>query len=743
MKMSHNVLALLTALFVLPALASSDAEWEKQRQEIVNRKRQIIYNTDGCDISHFPADKSPTPENFKNLRLCYTKDTATDVISYCVHGSFGMVTYNSKVADIFVDSAPPDPKAHWRYRNSRNPMRDFLKQGTDALQITIDYARSVDKEVWASFRMNDRHDQIYNLGESFLASKFKVRHPDMLMGTRENRPKYAAWNQVDYGQKVVRDHMIAMLKEVCENYDIDAIELDFMRHSALLKSVAYGKKPSRSEMNALNDFMRQIRANAEAAGKKRGKPIMIALRLPDSLEFCNALGIDLENWMKNRYFDIYIGSAYYQLKHWKDSVELSQKYGIKFIASLDESRIGYHEPNVKCLPGRLNGNMPYMNARILAAMASGCDGVYHFNTEYESLTRITKTPVTELEFTDKLYFVSERGGRMGYIPNQNVKNGNSYYKMVRIDPSFNPPVLNPGKPFAFQLMIGDDLQSDAAKKCNPYITMDVLAETSDGIPPEFYINGVKAKFLKRDGEVFSFEISADVLFKGINQFSAVAAKRTLLHDVCVKITYKKKYAAVMEKFADLPIQENASFRVNDGQIFISGKLINQYTDSKVINIGSDSAVLNHNTNFSKFNYVHVGCNDVEFMNNPPEIFAAEWESRVLENGKNGESALSFVFAPKRPGNGVWENAVTFTKENCLVNGTPIPGNFAEFHRFRFVLDTTNGASALWLDNELIYCGDTNNGEKRKEPFIMFGDGSGRISGSAEIKYIINGSLERR
>ena len=45
-------------------------------------------------------------------------------------------------------------------------------------------------------------------------------------------------------------------------------------------------------------MMQRIREMSEREGMKRGKPIMVAIRVPDSVEYCKEIGIDLETWME-------------------------------------------------------------------------------------------------------------------------------------------------------------------------------------------------------------------------------------------------------------------------------------------------------------------------------------------------------------------------------------------------------------------------------------------------------------
>ncbi len=70
----------------------------------------------------------------------------------------------------------------------------------------------------------------------------------------------------------------------------------------------------------------------------RGRPILVAMRLPDSAEYCRAIGLDLERWLADDLLDLYIPCSYFQLNDWEYSIALGHKYGVKVYPSLDDVR---------------------------------------------------------------------------------------------------------------------------------------------------------------------------------------------------------------------------------------------------------------------------------------------------------------------------------------------------------------------------------------------------------------------
>ena len=143
----------------------------------------------------------------------------------------------------------------------------------------------------------------------------------------------------------VRDLAFRYIEEVCENYDIDGIELDFFRHPVFFKSTSRGKSATQAELDAMTDLVKRVRAMTEEVGTNRGKPILIAMKVPDSVEYCQTIGLDLEAWLKNDCLDMLIPGGYFQINDWEYSIALARKYSVKVYPSLDESRLKDKDAN--------------------------------------------------------------------------------------------------------------------------------------------------------------------------------------------------------------------------------------------------------------------------------------------------------------------------------------------------------------------------------------------------------------
>lgn len=66
----------------------------------------------------------------------------------------------------------------------------------------------------------------------------------------------------------------------------------------------------------LNDMMRKLRTIVDRAGLRRGHPILLAIRIPDSREYSRLVGVDYEQWLKEDLVDILEVNDYIKLEPW-------------------------------------------------------------------------------------------------------------------------------------------------------------------------------------------------------------------------------------------------------------------------------------------------------------------------------------------------------------------------------------------------------------------------------------------
>ena len=481
--------------------------YREMRQEKLNQPRPVIHNNDGCDAYLYPEERGFSISNFLDYRSVGLKGTDVSTISYCtISSSFGQFTHHTKVGE-FLTLTHDRP-------GRLNIVPEFVKLKTDPLKVTCNFAHKNGIEFFWSNRINDTHDAGHTPENPYERwSKLKTEHPEYLFGAVGERLPHGRWSAVDFSHKEIRDLCVQYYSEVCEHYDIDGIELDFFRHLYLFGDVARGSVASAEQLGMMTDMLTQIREMTEKVGMKKGKPILLLIRVPDSEKYCRSVGIDLEKWLTKGLVDIVVGSGYFRLNPWEYLVELGNKYGVKVYAGLSEPRVKKESPLLKRLQS------PVYRARSATALQAGVDGIYIFN-EYNTRIKYLSEIGNKNKLIDKnnLYFVTYRNAS----PNSYLKDGYNYSNIPIITPS--DPISIGSDSVEFKLEIGDE----------NYQAKIALILYSQGGDPEVvkaYLNGTKLKFKKTTDEGLSvFEISMESVKPGENnlQLSYVSDRNPLL-----------------------------------------------------------------------------------------------------------------------------------------------------------------------------------------------------------------------
>lgn len=499
--------------------------FESMRAKMLNHSRTVIWNTDGNDMVLYPRNQPLTQEAFESVRLKYTEGTKIDTVFYCPHASaFGWFSTRKTHDFMTTQYRPPEAAVY-------NAAADFAAKGTDALEMASAYCRRRGLEIFVSIRMNDTHDNCGTKPPNAHFSLFKQQHPECLMGTMTNRPRYCAWTAVDFAHEAVRAHVRRFVREFFENYDVDGIEYDFFRHLQLLKSVADGNEATAAELDLMTSFMRELKNIAEEAGRRRGKPFLVAVRVPDSAEMCRVVGIDLERWMKERLVDIVIGSGYFQCNRWRVTVESAHRYGCRFYASLDEPRNVEKRAPLGMLPGR-SLSPTFYRAREAAAMTDGADGVYFFNLEKEALPPIARIDPRNPGGAPQNYFAVPRATAFSQVMHYCV-GGDRFINMPKLDPQ-RPLKLAAREKYSFDLVVGD---APALHVPTPDVTVDVLTDSKDGAPEilALSVNGIAAGPATCDRGIFSFPVLPARIKKGENAITLTAAGPLRIADFVLRI----------------------------------------------------------------------------------------------------------------------------------------------------------------------------------------------------------------
>ena len=465
------------------------------RTEAAHRPRRIIFNNDGDDVIY--RKKEITPEALLALRTSPLAGSQVDSIFYSNSLCFGQALHNSEVFEPFTSTED-------MFRD--NPMAEYLAAGIDPIAVMVEWGRANGVEIFWDMRMNDTHDAGLSGYGPLLLPTLKKEHPEYLVGAPDRQPPRGTWSSVNFAVPEVRDLALRFFEEVCQRFDVDGIELDFFRHACLFESVAWGGQASAEELDMMTDLVRRTREMTEREGLRRGRPILIAIRVPDSVDYCRAIGLDVERWLAEGLVDLLIGTCYFQLNPWEYLVELGHRYNVPVYPSLSESRVR-GETRL-----RRNSTESYY-ARAMRAWAAGVDGIYMFNffNPNSSLWRELGEP-EGLQDRDKLYFLTVRNGS----PDSYLAGGREYLNVPVLTPD-NPWPLAPDRPVSVALAVGDDLAAARAAGLRPRVTCHVQTLARTRLSVTF--NGEALGEPVAQDDWLDFEVPAELVRRGANQIT--------------------------------------------------------------------------------------------------------------------------------------------------------------------------------------------------------------------------------
>jgi len=245
----------------------------EEHMAAVNRRRRIVvqydaFNRLGVDFRQWI--------DFR-FRYADELDSQIDSLWWDIGGDPGTAVYPSKVLPAF-NYKDLDP---WR------------EQGIDWVGELVKETRRRKLEVFWNHRISEVEIAPEGGLEMERVNPVKKANPDWVIKTWWWQ---GMWNLAAPG---VRDYKIKVLRELAENYELDGFQLDFARHMPCLP-------PGRQwELRGhVTTFVRMVREMLFEVAHQKGRPILLAARVPRSLKGCRVDGFDIEEWARQNLVDI-------------------------------------------------------------------------------------------------------------------------------------------------------------------------------------------------------------------------------------------------------------------------------------------------------------------------------------------------------------------------------------------------------------------------------------------------------
>ena len=279
-KLAHTVLFTCIALFAVTGCTQDDGA-TLTRAPAPRGEARILYASDGNNIGRYILTNQPN-------------DVLTTKLGGSAHSGRELRRHLDELADNGVDLFAQSifTKYGLSWFQAEHPDHGHQPTGLDkidpedgtAIEIAIDQCHKRGMKFLAKFRMADRHG---GTGRGLISKRQDLWNPDF--------PGVAA---MDYTHQELRDWVFAAVEEILRRFDVDGFEFNYIRWMH-----TFPRDTARESHTIMTKFVRRTRERIDAEGKRRGRKLILGVRVPQTLEECHALGYDVPTWVRDGLVD--------------------------------------------------------------------------------------------------------------------------------------------------------------------------------------------------------------------------------------------------------------------------------------------------------------------------------------------------------------------------------------------------------------------------------------------------------
>ena len=342
---------------------NAQTEFEDRQKEPAVQSRGLVINEDNGHFCLYRAADKMTRAGLQEFIDQYA-DTQVTHLFFCPNGM--RINYRTKAdgwESIWEGNHPETSENRW--------IHNFWlldQRGLDPYAVWMDRCREKGISPWITMRMN-----VYSWRDEtnhYSHSTFWKEHPE-LWRLRPER------SELDYGIPAVRQRSLALMREFFQRYDLDGLELDWMRWPTHFRP---GEEQKGRQV--LIEFMRQVRKLADEWSEKRAHPIQISVRVPAVPETAAGLGLDGVAWAKAGLIDVLVPAPFLDadfnipVDRWRKL--MGPTCQVTLAACLESGVRGHPElgPNAKSW---VTNRVAMVRGFTAAMIHRGADQIYLFN----------------------------------------------------------------------------------------------------------------------------------------------------------------------------------------------------------------------------------------------------------------------------------------------------------------------------------------------------------------------------
>ena len=285
MKKGIYMVLCIVLLFTAMSSGVSAMEYINETQP----EKNIVINEDCTDFAESRWQEGICMTNLTNWADQYA---STNVGAVFINTNAQRTNYSGNVTENFWEGVDKN-STYWT--GSRKAYAEFHETGKDMNTIRIDLLRERNISPWLTIRMNDIHNAS-DATDPF-NSTFRVKHNYQIGSKSVMSGPHLCF---DYSVKAVRDHYFALIQENIERYDVDGMELDWMRESYPIKEDALREETRL----AINQMVRDVRRLLDVWEIRRGHEIKLAVRVPAQIHVAENYALDAETWSREKLVDM-------------------------------------------------------------------------------------------------------------------------------------------------------------------------------------------------------------------------------------------------------------------------------------------------------------------------------------------------------------------------------------------------------------------------------------------------------
>ena len=429
-----------------------------------SRKTARLYlNSDGGSGALYANGPPITPDQVCRV-VNELEGTQVDVFIQCAsYGTY--VLYDTKVGEVYGRGMAEFENPNFR-RLAHNVL-GLLERGTDPLEIWAARTRELGMEFWASLRMNDIHKDWVERWPS-KRGRWERERPHVAIGKDVPDRYVSVYGRnfsyaFDYARQEVRDLKFGLVEEICRDYDVDGIELDFLSHPMYFK-----KGREEAGVPIMTGFVRRMRNRLEEIGRQKGRRLTLMVRVLPTLGLNREIGFDVMTWIREELVDMVAPATRGYLDMTPDLssfVEAARGTRVQVVGGISDL---YVTDYTGSKTGRASPEM--MRAAAQSFWGQGVSGLHLFNFDTHASGIQRHSAVNSLIDTSRHPLLSpeERQMLMEIGDPELISRKDKHYFITRDMAARTPeeggemqlPVdLTEGQAENFRLFVGDDVEA--------------------------------------------------------------------------------------------------------------------------------------------------------------------------------------------------------------------------------------------------------------------------------------------